>query len=162
MMDFAGMKKFNENAIEMWKWLWYSGRGTNQYMRRKVDAAFLTNTGLLTKPYEYIFCKAIKRIQSGKAIPKFMMDAVMGKDNNSIIEMLYPNITSITIKNACEFMYCYNIPENIKSYKGTVLFRRGSNEQYPGKSVTLLKKISACCHRCRDWTHGAWAIFTRT
>lgn len=154
MMDFAGMKKFNENAIEMWKWLWYSGRGTNQYMRRKVDAAFLTNTGLLTKPYEYIFCKAIKRIQSGKAIPKFMMDAVMGKDNNSIIEMLYPNITSITIKNACEFMYCYNIPENIKSYKGTVLFRRGSNEQYPGKSVTLLKKKSACCHRCRDWTYG--------
>jgi len=32
--------------------------------------------GLLTKPYEYVFCKAIKRIQNGKAVPKFMMDAV--------------------------------------------------------------------------------------
>ncbi len=100
-----------------------------------------SNENLLTKPYEYIFCKAIKRIQSGKAIPKFMMDAVMGKDNNSITEMLYPNITSITIKNACEFMYRYNVPKNIKSYKGTVLFWRGSNEQYPKKSVTLLKNI---------------------
>ena len=64
----------------------------------------------------------------------------MGKDNNSITEMLYPNITSITIKNACEFVYRYNVPKNIKSYKGTVLFWRGSNEQYPKKSVTLLKK----------------------
>lgn len=100
-----------------------------------------SNENLLTKPYEYIFCKAIKRIQSGKSIPKFMMDAVMGKDNNSITEMLYPNITSITIKNACEFVYRYNIPKNIKSYKGTVLFWRGSNEQYPKKSVTLLKNI---------------------
>lgn len=89
-----------------------------------------SNENLLTKPYEYIFCKAIKRIQSGKAIPKFMMDAVMGKDNNSITEMLYPNITSITIKNACEFVYRYNV----------LLFWRGSNEQYPKKSVTLLKK----------------------
>lgn len=69
-----------------------------------------------------------------------MVDAVMGKDNNSIIEMLYPNITSNTIKNACEFVYSYNIPENIRSYKGTVLFWRGSNEKYPRKSVTLLKK----------------------
>lgn len=64
----------------------------------------------------------------------------MGKDNNSIIEMLYPNITSNTIKNACGFVYRYNIPENIKNYKGTVLFWRGSNEKYPRKSVTLLKK----------------------
>lgn len=116
------------------------GRGNVNVAKTHLDAAFLTKMGLLTKPYEYIFCKAIKRIQSGKAIPKFMMDAVMGKDNNSIIEMLYPNITSITIKNVCEFVYCYNVPKNIKSYRGTVLFWRGSNEQYPRKSVTLLKK----------------------
>lgn len=119
------------------------GRGNVNVAKTHLDAAFLTRMGLLTKPYEYIFCKAIKRIQSGKAIPKFMMDAVMGKDNNSITEMLYPNITSITIKNACEFVYRYNIPKNIKSYKGTVLFWRGSNEQYPKKSVTLLKKYYA-------------------
>lgn len=116
------------------------GRGNVNVAKAHLDAAFLTKMGLLTKPYENIFCKAIKRIQNGKTIPKSMMDAVMGKDNNSIIEMLYPNITSNTIKNACEFVYRYNIPENIRSYKGTVLFWRGSNEQYPKKSVTLLKK----------------------
>ena len=116
------------------------GRGNVNVAKTHLDAAFVTKMGLLTKPYEYIFCKAIKRLQNGKAIPKFMMDAVMGKDNNSIIEMLYPNITSNTIKNACGFVYRYNIPENIKNYKGTVLFWRGSNEKYPRKSVTLLKK----------------------
>ena len=37
-------------------------------------------------------------------------------------------------------MYRYDIPENITNYKGTVLLWRGSNERYPRKSVTLLKK----------------------
>lgn len=105
------------------------GRGNVHVAKAHLDGAFVTKMGLLTKPYEYMFCKAIKRIQNGKAIPKFMMDAVMGKDNNSIIEMLYPDITSNTIENACEFVYRYNIPENIRCYKGTVLSWRGSNEQ---------------------------------
>ena len=34
-----------------------------------------------------------------------------------------------------------------QSYKGTVLFWRGSNEQYPRKSVTLLKKYLTARHR---------------
>lgn len=116
------------------------GRGNVYVAKAHLEGAFVTKTGLLTKPYEYIFCKAIKQIQNGKTIPKFMMDAVMGKDNNSIIEMLYPNITSNTIENACEFVYRYNIPENRRCYKGTVLSWRGSNEQYPRKSVALSKK----------------------
>lgn len=67
------------------------------------------------------------------------MDAIMGKDNNSIIEMLYWDITLNTIKSACEYVYRYNIPENIRNFKGTIAFWRGSNERYPRKSVTLLK-----------------------
>ena len=116
------------------------GRGNVNVAKTHLDAAFLTKMGLLTRPYEYIFCKAIKRIQNGKSIPKFMMDAVMGRDNRSIIEMLYESITPNTIKSACEFVYRYSIPENIRNYKGTVLFWRGSNEQYPRKSAALLKK----------------------
>ena len=54
--------------------------------------------------------------------------------------MLYWDITSNTIKKACEFVYRYNIPESIRSYKGVIVFWRGSNEQYPRKSVALLKK----------------------
>lgn len=116
------------------------GRGNIEVAKTHLDAAFLIKMGLLCKPYEYIFCKAIKRMQNGKAIPKFVMDAVMGKDNNSVAEMLYPDITSGTIKNACEFIYKYSIPETIRNFKGTVLFWRGSNERYPRKSAALLKK----------------------
>lgn len=116
------------------------GRGNINVTKAHLDAAFLTKMGLLTKPYEYIFCKAIKRIQDGKAVPKFMMDAVMGKDNNSVIEMLYQNVSANTIKNACEFLYKYSVPEKIRDYKGTVLIWRGSNEKYPRKSAALLKK----------------------
>ncbi len=116
------------------------GRSNINVAKTHLDAAFLTKMGLLTKPYESLFCKAIKRIQNGKAIPQFMMDAVMGKDNNSIIEMLYQDITPNTIERVCEFVYRYSIPENIRNYKGTVLFWRGSNEKYPRKSVALLKK----------------------
>lgn len=116
------------------------GRGNINVTKAHLDAAFLTKMGLLTQPYEYAFCKAIKRIQNGKTIPKFMMDAVMGKNNNSVIELLYQNVTSNTIINACEFLYQYDIPEKIRDYKGIVLFWRGSNEQYPRKSAALLKK----------------------
>ena len=116
------------------------GRGRINVAKTHLDAAFLIKMGLLTKPYEYLFCKAIKRMQNGNTIPKFMMDAVMGKDNNSVTEMLYPDITVGTIRSACEFVYQYSIPDNIRNYKGTVLFWRGSNEQYPKKSAALLKK----------------------
>lgn len=94
------------------------GRGKVNVIKTHLDAAFLTKIGFLTKPYEYIFCKSIRRIQNGKTIPKFMMDTIMGKDNNSVIEMLYPNITAGTIKSACEFVYRYNIPKKIRNYKG--------------------------------------------
>lgn len=116
------------------------GRGRVNVTKTHLDAAFLTKMGLLAKPYEFLFCKAIKRIQSGKAIPQFLIDAVMGKDNNSISEMLYQNITSDTVKTACNFVYKYNIPPQIGDYKGTILFWRGSNERYPRKSAALLKK----------------------
>ena len=68
------------------------------------------------------------------------MDAAMGKDNNSVVEMLYPRITADRIKNACDFVYTDSIPEKIRNYKGAVLFWGGSNEQYPRKSAALLKR----------------------
>lgn len=116
------------------------GRGNIDVAKTHLDAAFLIKMGLLTKPYEYAFCKAIKRLQNGKTVPKFLMDAVMGRDNNSVVEMLYRNVTANTVKSACEFIYGYRIPETIRSYQGTVLFWRGSNERYPRQSAALLKQ----------------------
>lgn len=50
------------------------------------------------------------------------MDLVVGKDNNSLVETLYSDITSNTIKNACEFVYKYNILNEIHNYAGVFCF----------------------------------------
>lgn len=116
------------------------GRGNIKISKVLLDAAFLTKMGVLTKVYEQIFCRGISWMQRGKKLPKPLMDFIMGKDNNSVVEMLYPRVTSKTITNACEYVYRYEIPEEIKRYTGQVEFWRGSNEPYPKKSAALLEK----------------------
>lgn len=116
------------------------GRRNIEVNKLHLDAAFLIKMGVLTKPYTFIFCKAIGRLNRGKRIPKFLMDSVMGKDNKSVVEMLYKDITSKTIKNACEFVYKYDIPDKIRDFEGSVLFWRGANEKYPEKSAALLRQ----------------------
>lgn len=66
------------------------------------------------------------------------MDSVMGKGNNSVIEMLYRDVTAETIINACEFVYKYSIPEGLQNYRNPVLFLRGERESYPKKSAAIL------------------------
>lgn len=116
------------------------GRGNIEISKVLLDAAFLTKMGVLTKLYEKMFCKGISMMLEGKKIPKFIIDSVMGKDNNSVVEMLYPRITSKTITNVCEFVYKFDIPEKIRQYKGSIVFWHGANEPYPKKSAKLLKK----------------------
>ena len=116
------------------------GRGNVRISKVLLDAAFLTKMGALTKLYEKIFCKGISLMQKGKKVPKPLMDLIMGKDNNSVAEMLYPGVTSKTITNACEYVYRYDIPEGIRQYTGQVVFWHGSNEPYPRKSARLLKE----------------------
>ena len=115
------------------------GRGNISVDKTVLDAAFTVKMGFKTKPFEICFCKAIKRIQQGKNIPQFLIDSVMGKGNNSIIEMLYRDVTSETIVNACEFIYKYSIPDGLWNYRNPVLFLRGAREPYPRKSASLLK-----------------------
>lgn len=116
------------------------GRGNILADRVVLDAAFTVKMGIKTKPFEICFTKAIERIQKGKRIPKFLLDYVMGKDNNSIVEMLYQDVTSKTIINACEYVYKYEIPIELKNFKNPVLFLRGSRELFPKKSASMLKK----------------------
>ncbi len=116
------------------------GRGNVRISKVLLDAAFLTKMGFLTKLYEKLFCKGISRIQQGKKIPGLLMDLIMGKDNNSVVEMLYPRVTSKTITNACEYVYRYEIPEGIRQYTGQVVFWHGTNEPYPRKSAELLRE----------------------
>ena len=115
------------------------GRGNISIDKVVLDAAFTVKMGIKTKPYEICFIGAIRRIQQGKKIPQFLLDSVMGKDNNSVIEMLYQDVSSETIKNACEYVYKYDIPKGLNNYRNPVLFLRGSRETYPKKSAAILK-----------------------
>lgn len=116
------------------------GRGKFVVDKAVLDAAFTVKMGIKTKPFEICFTKAIKRLQQGKKIPQFLLDSVMGKDNNSVIEMLYSDVSSETIINACEYVYKYDIPARLTDCKNPVLFLRGSREAYPQKSAAILKK----------------------
>ena len=115
------------------------GRENISVDKTVLDAAFTVRMGIKAKPFEVCFCKAIKRIQQEKKIPQFLMDSVMGKGNNSVIEMLYRDVTAETIINACEFVYKYSIPEGLLNYRNPVLFLRGERESYPKKSAAILK-----------------------
>lgn len=117
------------------------GRGNIKVDKVFLDAAFTVKMGLFkSKLYTFCFVKAIERLQKGKKIPKFLIDSIMGKDNNSVIEMLYNNITANTIINVCKFVYKYDIPYGLKNFKNPVMFIRGTNERYPKKSARILKK----------------------
>lgn len=116
------------------------GRGNISVDKVVLDAAFTVKMGIKTKPFKICFTRTIKRIQQGKKIPQFLIDSVMGKGNNSVIEMLYQDVSSNTITNACEFVYKYDIPAGLSNYKKPVLFLRGSRETYPKKSAAMLKK----------------------
>ena len=116
------------------------GRGNVSVDKVVLDAAFTIKMGIKTKPFEFCFSRAIRRIQQGKQIPQFLIDGVMGKGNNSVVEMLYQDVSSETIINACEFVYKYHIPMGLSNYRNPVLFLRGSREPYPRKSAAILKK----------------------
>lgn len=117
------------------------GRGNVNIDHVFLDAAFITKMGpVLTKMYSFIFWSAINWLIKGHSVPKFIMDVMMGKDNRAVIDMLYMGVKKETIYNACQYVYTYSIPENAKDFSGKILFIYGSNEPYPRKGATLLKK----------------------
>jgi len=117
-----------------------AGRGNIEIERLHLDAAFTVKMGVLKEPYKFAFSKGIRWIQSGRKIPKFLMDGMMGKDNNSTVEMLYQNVTQTTLKNACEDIYTYDIPDGLREFRGPALFWHGENEPYPVESAKMLKE----------------------
>ena len=73
-------------------------------------------------PFTYAFIIGTSRIKNKKPILKFLLDKLMGKDNLSVIEMTYPQISKNTIKNVCKFIYYYKIPKNLSRFSNPVLF----------------------------------------
>ncbi|ERT63650.1 alpha/beta fold hydrolase [Peptoniphilus sp. BV3AC2] len=116
------------------------GRGNISISKVLLDAAITAELGLMAMPFTYAFIVGTSRIKNKKPIPKFLLDKIMGKDNLSIIEMMYPQISKNTIKNACNFIYHYKVPENLTKFSSPVMFWRGSEEPIPAKSEKILRE----------------------
>ena len=116
------------------------GRGNISASRVLLDAAITAELGLMATPFTYAFIIGTSRIKNKKPIPKFLLDKIMGKDNLSVIEMMYPQISKNTIKNACKFIYHYKPPKNLTKFSNPVMFWRGSEEPIPEKSEKILRK----------------------
>ncbi|MBP2015204.1 alpha/beta fold hydrolase [Anaerococcus degeneri] len=104
-----------------------------------LDAAITAELGLKARPFTCAFIIGTSRIKNKKPIPKFLLDKIMGKDNLSVIEMMYPQISKNTIKNVCKFIYHYKVPKNLTDFSNPVMFWRGSEEPIPAKSEKILR-----------------------
>ena len=116
------------------------GRGNISTSRVLLDGAITAELGLMARPFTCAFIVGASRIKNKKPLPKFLLDKLMGKDNNSVIEMMYPQISKKTIKNACKFIYHYKPPKNLTKFSNTVMFWRGSEEPIPEKSEKILRE----------------------
>lgn len=115
-------------------------RGNITVERVLLDAAIIIEMGLMALPFQWAFIIGTNRIRHGKSIPRFLLNKMMGKDNNSVIEMMYPHISKKTIQNACRYIYHYKIPEKLRKFSNPVLFWRGSEEPIPAKGEKKLKE----------------------
>ena len=116
------------------------GRGNISASKVLLDAAITAELGLMARPLTCAFIIGTSRIKNKKPIPKFLLDKIMGKDNLSVIEMMYPKISKNTIKNACKFIYHYKVPENLSKFSNPIMFWRGSEEPIPAKSEKILRE----------------------
>ncbi len=115
-------------------------RGNINVEKVLLDAPITVELDLMGLIYTWAFIIGTNMIKKGIKIPKNILDKVMGKDNTSIIEMMYPKISNRTIKNVCKYIYHYKFSENLKKYSKPLLFWRGSEEPIPAKSQKNLEK----------------------
>ncbi len=116
------------------------GRENISASRVLLDAAITAELGLMATSFTHAFIIGTSRIKNKKPLPKFLLDKLMGKDNLSVIEMTYPQISKKTIKNAYKFIYHYKAPENLAKFSNPVMFWKGSEEPIPGKSEKILRE----------------------
>lgn len=116
------------------------GRGDISTSRVLLDGAITAELDLMARPFTCAFIIGTSRIKNKKPIPKFLLDKIMGKDNLRVIEMVYPQISKTTIKNACKFIYHYKPPKNLTKFSNPVMFWRGIEEPIPEKSEKILRE----------------------
>lgn len=114
-------------------------RGNISASKVLLDAAITAELGLMARPFTCAFIIGTSRIKNKKPLPKFLLDKLMGKDNLSVIEMMYPQISKNTIKNVCKVIYHYKVPKNLTKFSNPIMFWRGSEEPIPAKSEKILR-----------------------
>ena len=116
------------------------GRGNISASKVLLDAAITAELGLMATPLTWAFIIGTSRIKNKKPLPKFLLDKIMGKDNLSVIEMMYPQISKNTIRNVCKVIYHYKVPKNLSKFSNSVMFWMGSEEPIPAKSEKILRE----------------------
>lgn len=74
------------------------GRGNIFVSKVLLDTAITAELGLIATPFICAFIIGTSRIKNKKPLPKFLLDKLMGKDNLSVIEMMYPKISKKLLK----------------------------------------------------------------
>lgn len=115
------------------------GRGRISAGKVLLDAPITIEMGWMAVPFTWAFMLGADRIGKGKFIPEFLLHKMMGKNNKGITDMIYPQVTQTTIRNACQYMYHYQFPENLRNFTCPVLLWRGSEEPIPEKSERKLR-----------------------
>lgn len=115
-------------------------RGNIEVRRTVLDAAFVIKMGIMTYPFKWLFQGSIWSIKKNIHVPKPLVESIMGKGNNGIVDMLYKGVSLKSVGNAALSCYTYTIKDKIRGYHNPVVFWHGENEPYPVKSARLLKK----------------------
>ena len=106
-------------------------RGRIRIEKTVLDAAFCVDMGLLKGCYTWLFPIGVARVRDGKYVPGFLIDLLMGRENRSMTQMIYPGISVETCRNACRDVYSYRIYDKLRNTSSKVEFWRGSREPYP-------------------------------
>lgn len=116
-----------------------AGRGHLDVGRLFLDAPVLTPLGVWAPLFTYLFCRGTQLLEDGQRVPEPLLAACMGRGNRSVIEMLYPRTSQITVRNACRDLFHYRVPDGLLAYRRPVECWRGSEEPYPRRSIELLR-----------------------
>jgi pimeloyl-ACP methyl ester carboxylesterase len=114
--------------------------GKIQIEKVHLDAAFCVKFGVLKPFYTVFFTYGIRYMQSGRTIPACMTDSLFGKENRSVLEMLFRQIKSETIRNCCGDVYSFSLCDSLRNAKSEVVFWMGEHEPYPRKTARLLRQ----------------------
>lgn len=115
------------------------GRGNLDIGRAYPDAPLTLQLGWRAPVFEFLFMYGTKWLERGWPVPKPLLASVMGKGNVSVVEMLYPRTSLRTIRNACDYLYHYDVPRGLACFKGPFKVVHGDREPYPTRSVELLR-----------------------